>query len=123
MLQRFLESAHLFGIMNVDLPLDITRLVIAAALLIVAFAASVAATRAVIGIVGAMYVVMALVAFADETLFDILPTGFTGFDIGFHLVVGILALVVAFIPGRTAARVQDDSDRAHTPGRQPGRRV
>ncbi len=37
-------------------------------------------------------------AFADPTLGGILPTGFTGFDIGFHLIVGLGSLAVALIP-------------------------
>jgi hypothetical protein len=100
--------------MNVDLTLDIVRVVIAAALLYVGFGpARLSVVRTVIIIVGTMYVLMGLLAFADRTLFGLLPTGFTGFDIGFHLVVGAGALLVAFLPalqkedGRTkAARAQ-----------------
>jgi hypothetical protein len=95
----FVEGEHLFGLMNVDIVLDVLRVVIAAALLIVGFAnVSLAATRAVVGVVGGMYVLMGLLAFADRTLFGMLPTGFTGFDIGFHLVVGLAALVLAVMP-------------------------
>jgi hypothetical protein len=98
----FIEGEHLLGIMNVDLTLDILRLLIAAALLVVGLAPQVSpqATKAVIIVVGAMYVLMGLLAFADPTLFGLLPTGFTGFDIAFHLIVGIAALVVAFVPQR-----------------------
>jgi hypothetical protein len=98
----FIEGEHLLGIMNVDLTLDILRLLIAAALLIVGLAPQVPAqaTKAVIIVVGAMYVLMGLLAFADPTLFGLLPTGFTGFDIAFHLIVGIAALVIAFVPQR-----------------------
>lgn len=99
----FIEGEHLLGIMNVDLTLDILRLIIAVALLVVGFAnVPTSAVRAVIIIVGAMYVLMGLLAFADPTLFGLLPTGFTGFDIGFHLVVGLAALVLAFLPDRSA---------------------
>jgi hypothetical protein len=95
----FVEGEHLLGIMNVDLALDILRVVIAAALLYVGFGpAPLSAVRTVIIIVGAMYVLMGLLAFADRTLFNLLPTGLTGFDIGFHLVVGLGALVLAFVP-------------------------
>jgi hypothetical protein len=98
----FVEGEHLLGIMNVDLTLDILRLLIAAALLVVGLAPQVPAqaTKAVIIVVGAMYVLMGLLAFADPTLFGLLPTGFTGFDIAFHLIVGIAALVIAFVPQR-----------------------
>jgi hypothetical protein len=95
----FVEGEHLLGLMNVDLTLDLLRVVIAAALLYVGFGrASASAVRTVVIVVGAMYVLMGLLAFADPTLFGLLPTGFTGFDIGFHLIVGLGALVLAFLP-------------------------
>jgi hypothetical protein len=104
----FVEGDHLLGIMNVDLTLDIVRVVIAAALLYVGFApVGLGAVRAVLIIVGAMYVLMGLLAFADPTLFGLLPTGFTGFDIGFHLIVGLGSLLVAFLPA-----LQKDNGRA-----------
>lgn len=61
--------------------------------------------KTLILVVGAMYVLMGLVAMADPEFFGILPTGFTGFDIGFHLVVGIAAVVIAFIPQRTGEKI------------------
>jgi hypothetical protein len=98
----FVEGQHLAGLMNVDIALDVLRVVIAAALLYVGFGrVSASAIRTVIVIVGAMYVVMGLLAFVDPTLFGLLPTGFTGFDIGFHLVVGAGALILAFVPAKT----------------------
>jgi hypothetical protein len=100
----FVEGDHLFGLMNVDITLDVLRVVIAVALLYVGFGrASASAVRTVIIIVGAMYVVMGLLTFADDTLFGILPTGFTGFDIGFHLIVGLGSLVLAFLPASRKA--------------------
>ncbi|SMQ74822.1 hypothetical protein [Agreia sp. VKM Ac-1783] len=95
----FVEGEHLAGIANVDLTLDIARVIIAVALLWVGFGrTSASALRAVLAIVGIMYVAMALLAFADSTLFGLLPTGFTGFDIGFHLVTGIISVIAAFVP-------------------------
>lgn len=104
----FVEGDHLLGIMNVDLTLDILRLIIAAALLIVGLVRSVpaSAARAVVIVVGAMYVLMGLLAFADPTLFGLLPTGFTGFDIGFHLVVGAAAIVLGALPDRRESTVR-----------------
>ena len=108
----FIEGEHLLGIMNVDITLDILRVVIAAALLYVGFGRSSAgALRAVVIIVGAMYVLMGLLAFADPTLFGLLPTGFTGFDIGFHLIVGLGSLLAAFLP---ATRDNRSTGRAST---------
>jgi hypothetical protein len=95
----FVEGDHLLGIMNVDIVLDVLRVLIAVALLIVGFGrVPIGAVRAVLIVVGAMYVLMGLLAFFDPTLFGMLPTGFTGFDIAFHLIVGLGTLIVAFVP-------------------------
>lgn len=101
----FIEGSHLFGLMNVDLAIDISRTVLAIALLYVGFSgASDSAARLVVALVGGVYIVMALVTFISETHFGLLPTGFTGFDIAFHLVVGIAAVALAIIPSRTIDR-------------------
>jgi hypothetical membrane protein len=98
----FVEGEHLLAIMNVDIALDIVRIVLAVALLYVGFGkASDGAVRAVLAVVGALYVIMGLVAFADPEMFGLLPTGFTGFDIGFHLVVGLGSLAVALLPAKS----------------------
>lgn len=95
----FVEGVHLLGIMNVDLTLDVLRVIIAGALLYVGFANTSASTlRTVIIVVGAAYVLMGVLAIFDPTLFGLLPTGFTGFDIGFHIIVGIGALALALVP-------------------------
>jgi hypothetical protein len=95
----FVEGEHLLGIMNVDIVLDVLRVIIAAALLYVGFAnTSASALRAVIIVVGVMYVLMGVLAIFDPSLFGLLPTGFTGFDIGFHIIVGIAALALALVP-------------------------
>jgi len=74
--------------------------------------ASASAVRAVVIVVGVLYVLMGLLAFADPTLFGLLPTGFTGFDIGFHLIVGLGALALALVPAsRTTGTTAVGSDR------------
>ena len=98
----FIEGDHLAGLMNVDLTLDVLRVILAIALLVVGLAPGVPdrATRGVIIAVGVLYVLMGLLAFADPNLFGMLPTGLTGFDIGFHLVVGLAAIVLGAMPDR-----------------------
>ena len=112
----FVEGRHLFGLMNVDLALDILRVVITVALLYVGFAnVSIRAVRTVLIVVGILYVLMGILAFASPTLFGILPTGLTGFDIGFHLVVGVAAVALAAIPAS-----RSDSARATGTSRAAG---
>mgnify|MGYP001262141915 CR=1 FL=1 len=109
----FIEGTHLFGLMNVDIALDITRTVVALVLLYVGFGrVSDSAARLVVAIVGGMYIVMGLVTFIDPTHFGILPTGFTGFDVGFHLIVGAAAVVIGFLPNRTPERTSRLNPRA-----------
>lgn len=97
-----IEGELLFGLMNVDLAMDIARTVLAIVLLIVGFGpVSNEVARATVGVVGGVYVVMAVVTFIDPTHFGLLENEFTGFDIGFHLVVGAAAIILAFLPSRT----------------------
>lgn len=98
----FIEDDHLLGIMNVDLPLDILRTVLVLALLIVGFLrVPTAAVRGVLLVIGALYVGMGIAGIADPTLFGMLPTGLTEFDIVFHIVVGIAAFVIGALPDRS----------------------
>lgn len=95
----FVEGEHLMGFMNVDIALDVMRVIIAAALLYVGFGrTSAGAIRTVLIIVGALYVIMGIIAIIDPMLFGMLPTGFTGFDVAFHLVVGMGSVGVALMP-------------------------
>jgi hypothetical protein len=120
----FIEGELFAGLANVDLPLDILRIVIAVALLWVGFArVSRAALSAVLAVVGIMYVLMGVLALVDDTLFGLLPTGLTTFDVVYHIVAGLLALVAAFVPGRAAdtrntrAGAADARGATTTPGR------
>jgi hypothetical protein len=98
----FIEGELLFGLMNVDLAMDIARTVLAIVLLYVGFGPPRnEVARATVGVVGGVYIVMALVTFIDPTHFGLLNTEFTGFDIGFHLIVGAAAIILAFLPSRT----------------------
>jgi len=101
----FIEGELLLGVMNVDIALDILRLLIAAVLLVVGLArVPDAAPRAAVIAVGVLYLLMGVLAFADTTMFGLLPTGLTAFDIGFHLVVGAAAVVLGLLPDRAADR-------------------
>jgi hypothetical protein len=85
-------EGQLWGLMNMDPALDGLRVILAAALLYVGFRdghereASVALTT-----VGVLCVGMGLLGMADSTLYGLLPSGLTGFDIAFHLVTGAIA--------------------------------
>jgi hypothetical protein len=95
----FVEGSRLLDLMNVDLPLDVLRLVLAAALLGAAFAMR-RAVRPLLIATGVLYLGMAAIALLDPTILGMLPTGFSGFDIAFHVVTGVVALVAGLLRGR-----------------------
>ncbi|GAA2171814.1 hypothetical protein GCM10009846_07170 [Agrococcus versicolor] len=94
-----LQEGHLLGLMNVDIALDVTRILLAVVLIAASFRER--AARAALVIVGVLYVGMGIIALPDPQLLGMLPSGFTGFDIGFHLIVGVLAIVIGAIPARS----------------------
>jgi hypothetical protein len=86
-------QGHLMGLMNVDGTLDFLRVLLAAALLYVGFSRGrEREAGGVLTAVGVLYVGMALLGLVSQTLFGLLPSGLTGFDIAFHLVTGAIAL-------------------------------
>ncbi len=87
------NGSYMFGIMNADTALDWLRLLLALFLLYVGFGSNNAAlVRIGLWTTGVLYIGLGLLALFDNTLWGILPTGLTGFDVGFHLVTGLLAV-------------------------------
>jgi hypothetical protein len=85
-------NGHWLGLMNVDTALDLLRIVLAAAALYIGFVSrSFSQARSFLTATAVLYVAMALFGLISPTLFGLLPSGLTGFDIVFHLVTGILA--------------------------------
>jgi uncharacterized membrane protein YuzA (DUF378 family) len=100
----FVEGEHLLGFMNVDIALDVVRLVLAALLIWAGFFSEARKpVNIVLWIVGASYLLLAIMGMIDPNVFGLLPTGLTGFDLVFHIIVGIAAIVVTFITDRTDA--------------------
>lgn len=92
------NGTYMFGGMNADTALDWGRLVLAVFLLYVGFTSSEAMlVRAALWITGAVYVALGIVALFDNTLWGLLPTGLTGFDVGFHVVTGLLAIAIGAV--------------------------
>lgn len=97
-------SGHLFQIMNVDVALDVTRLVLAALLIYAAFVArSERLSGTMLMMVGWLYIAMAVAGLFNPTLGGLLPSGLTGFDIAFHLAAGGLAIGTAMVKTDAAA--------------------
>ena len=94
------------GILNIDLLEDIVHLLSGGLLAYVGFGRTDGGTvRTVVGVVGVVYLLVGILGFIVPTLFGLLPNGYTIFDNLVHLALGVLALVVAGVPGRsTSAR-------------------
>jgi hypothetical protein len=99
----FFVSGHLLKIMNVDIALDLFRLALGIMLLRVAWMAMadyMEANFALI-VVALLYLGLAIAGIFSPDMGGLLPSKLTGFDIGFHIVTGLLALGAAWYkPGR-----------------------
>lgn len=89
---------HLFKFMNADVALDVLRFPIAGALLYAGFWArdNVTVNNIVLG-VGLLYVGMGLLGLISSDLFGLLPHGLTGFDVTFHIVAGVVAVIAGLM--------------------------
>ncbi|HYH75205.1 MAG TPA: hypothetical protein VD735_04565 [Candidatus Saccharimonadales bacterium] len=93
----FVEDGHLFGLMNANIVLDVLRVGLAGALLYAGFGrASDSFVHNVLAFTGVLYIGMAVLGLINSTLWGLLPSGLTGFDIIFHLGAGALATYAAF---------------------------
>jgi hypothetical protein len=92
-----LPDAILFGFLNSDIIEDIIHLVTGGLMAYVGFAQrDNALARMVVGVLGAIYLLVGILGFLSNTLFGIVPSGYTTADNIVHLLLGVLGLVVAF---------------------------
>ncbi len=92
-----LPDAILFGFLNSDIIEDIIHLVTGALMAYVGFAQrDNALAKMVVGILGAIYLLVGILGFFSATLFGIVPTGYTTADNIVHLLLGVLGLIVAY---------------------------
>ncbi|QIN79117.1 DUF4383 domain-containing protein [Rubrobacter marinus] len=91
------------GILNIDLVEDIVHLLSGGLLAYLGFGRTDDGTvRSVVGVVGVVYLLVGILGFIVPTLFGLIPNGYTIFDNIVHLALGVLALVVAGVPGRSS---------------------
>lgn len=96
-------SGHLLELMNVDIALDVLRILLTGYLVYVGFIAkSDRQANFALNIVGALYIGMALLGLISPTVGGLLPSGLTGFDVVFHLLTGGLALYAGMHHKNTA---------------------
>jgi hypothetical protein len=88
----FVESGHLFDLMNANIALDILRLGLAAYLIYAGFFTdSARIIKSALLTFTMLYLGLAVLGMIDSRIWGLLPAGLTGFDIAFHLVAGLVA--------------------------------
>lgn len=99
-----LGDGLLLDILNIDVLEDIVHVVTGGILAYVGFARLDArAAQSVVGALGVVYLLVGILGFIIPNLLGLIPTGYTIFDNLLHLALGVLSLVVAFVPGGTTA--------------------
>jgi hypothetical protein len=84
---------QLFGFINVDILLDISRIGLAGLLLYAVYAnRGDNFTRTTLFIFAGLYLIIAIGGMISPTMGGLLPSGLSGFDILFHLTAGLIAL-------------------------------
>ena len=85
---------RIFDLMNSDVAIDLIRVILAAYLIYAGFVSRTpSAINGVLLLTGLVYVGAGILGLLDSELWGLLPSGLTGFDIGFHLLTGIIALI------------------------------
>ncbi len=101
-----LGERSLFGVLNIDIAEDIVHLVTGGLMAAVGFRGDIDLVRNVVGGLGVVYLVVAIVGFIVPDLFGLLPHEYhTVFDNLIHLALGVLGIAVAWlIPDPRPAR-------------------
>ena len=90
-------EGYLAGIINIDIAEDIVHIVTGALMAYVGFAQKDnALARMVVGVLGAVYLLVGIIGFISANLFGILQHNYTTADNIVHLALGVLGLVVAY---------------------------
>jgi hypothetical protein len=93
-------SDYLFNVINVSWGANLIHLMAGGSMAYVAYKQSdVALARTVVGVLGFIYLLVFVVSLLSSTLFGLIGSGLTLTDNLVHLVSGLSAVYVAYIPG------------------------
>ena len=93
------------GLLNVDILEDVVHLITGGAFAYVGFGPlPVGLVRAVVGVLGIIYLAVGVLGFVVPGLFGLIPHGYTVFDNLLHLALGISSIALGFFAGAGAAR-------------------
>ncbi|MGH2350806.1 MAG: hypothetical protein ACRDJN_04245 [Chloroflexota bacterium] len=96
-----LGEEPLFGLLNIELTVDVFRILTGALLAYVGYrVADTASVRFVAGGLGIVYLLIGLLGFVSTDLYELLSTELAVVDNVIHVVVGVLGVAVAWLVGR-----------------------
>ena len=96
-------EGHLGGQLNIDMIEDIIHILTGALLAYAGFGQrDVGLARTIVGVLGAVYLLVGILGFVSANLFGIIPSGYTIIDNIIHLALGVLNLAVAYVLDRPA---------------------
>ena len=108
-----LRDGLLIGLLNIDVGEDIVHILTGGILAYVGFGQrDENVARSVVGVLGAVYLLVGLLGFVLPFLFGLIPTGYTVADNLVHLALGALGIAVGFVSGGTAPRRGGGRSRA-----------
>jgi len=87
----------LLGVLNIDLPEDLIHVLTGGLLTYVGFTKSEKVVACVVGILGAVYLLVGVIGFASQGLLGILTHEYSLLDNIIHLTLGIAGLAVYFM--------------------------
>ncbi len=95
-----LGEKSLFGVLNIDIAEDVVHLATGALMAGIGFRGSDSAVRSVVGGLGVVYLLVAVLGFLVPDLFGLLPHEYkTVLDNLIHLSLGLLGVAVGFFVG------------------------
>jgi hypothetical protein len=96
-------EGHLGGQLNIDMIEDIIHILTGTLLAYAGFGQRDAGlARTIVGVLGAVYLLVGILGFVSANLFGIIPSGYTIIDNIIHLALGVLNLAVAYVLDRPA---------------------
>ncbi len=88
------------GLLNVDILEDVVHLITGGLLAYVGFGRmDVGLVRAVVGVLGIIYLAVGVLGFIVPSMFGLIPHGYTVFDNLLHLALGIISIALGFFGG------------------------
>lgn len=101
-----IAGTRLFGLVNIEIAEDVVHLLSGGIMAAVGFGVrDTDVVRTVVGVIGVVYLLVAVLGFVAPMLFGLLPLhGYSLVDNLIHVILGVLGVAVAWMVPDTAAR-------------------